>query len=386
MSNIAASPQKRILILTAGFGDGHNAAARSIRAALEETGDVLVREIDIFDLAYPGISSMLKKTYRFGITHLPGLWEKAYHLSDSISYKNDSLGIFRKAMLGLKRLLEECQPHALVHTYPFYSQLLEAIVGRFQTLPFSVTTVITDAVSINQTWLMGRTNTFVVSDEDSRGVLVNWGIPESKIETYGFPVSPEYLRLANHGLPDDRFESPARLLYLPATPKRHVQETMKSILSVANETDLRLTVVLGRHEGRLGALFQHWEKKFPAGSLKVIGWTDEIPRLLREHHVIIGKAGGASTQEAAAAHRPLLINYVVPGQEEGNAQRMIGAGCGRRIATPADTAPALLEIFANGGQLWCEMCNNAESIAAPEAAGKIAAHVLRQTETTSFKP
>ena len=372
--------EKRVLILTAGFGDGHNAAAKGIRLALGEHADTNVLEVDIFDLAYPAISGILKKSYRFGITHMPKLWEKAYHLSDNISYKNDSLGVFRKAMLGLKRLLEEWQPDAVVHTYPFYSQLLEAIVGRFQILPFTVTTVITDAVSINQTWLKGRTDTFIVIDEASRDVLISWGIPEEKVKAMGFPVSPEYERLSEHGVSDEKFECPPRLLYLPSTPKGHISATMREILSVTRDLDLKLTIVLGRHTRRLARMMKGWQKKFPTGSMEIIGWTDSIPRLLREHHVIIGKAGGASVQESTAAHRPLLVNYVVPGQEEGNAVRIVEAGCGMYIKNPEGIAPALRDIFANEGKKWREMCNAARVIAVPDAAYQVADFVLQQIE------
>ncbi len=54
---------------------------------------------------------------------------------------------------------------------------------------------------------------------------------------------------------------------------------------------------------------------------RCIGWTDRIPTLLQTHHCVISKAGGAAVQEAMAARCPLLIDYIVPGQEEGNAGR-----------------------------------------------------------------
>jgi processive 1,2-diacylglycerol beta-glucosyltransferase len=373
------------LILTAGFGDGHNAAAHNLKAALVASGGpgTLVQEIDIFDLAYSSVSQILKNSYRFGITHLPGAWKRAYDLSDSISYKDDSLGVFRKAMLALKRALEEWQPHAVVHTYPFYSQLLEAIVGRFQTLPFSVTTVITDAVTINQTWLKGRTDTFIVSDDTSREVVIKWGIPDEKIRVMGFPVSPEFERLANHGLPNDRFDEPARILYLPSTPKKHIKETLAMLLALSNEQNLQLTVVLGRHAKRLGALMKAWEKKFRSGQMEIIDWADNIPQLLREHHVVIGKAGGASVQEAIAAHRPLLVNYIVPGQEEGNARQIVAAGCGLHIECPQAMKTALLEIFANDGEQWRAMCAAAKAISKPGAARQIAEFVLSQANSNS---
>jgi len=61
-----------ILLLTAGFGDGHNTAARNVMHALnrlapqEET--VLV---DVFDAAHPMLSPMMKQGYQLLITRAP---------------------------------------------------------------------------------------------------------------------------------------------------------------------------------------------------------------------------------------------------------------------------------------------------------------------------
>jgi processive 1,2-diacylglycerol beta-glucosyltransferase len=55
---------KRILILTAGFGDGHNAAARSLREAIEITSDdVKVEVLDLFESSYGVINTLAKKAY-----------------------------------------------------------------------------------------------------------------------------------------------------------------------------------------------------------------------------------------------------------------------------------------------------------------------------------
>jgi hypothetical protein len=53
---------------------------------------------------------------------------------------------------------------------------------------------------------------------------------------------------------------------------------------------------------------------------RIYGWTNQMPRRLMSHHLVIGKAGGAMVQEAIAARCPMIVNQVIPGQEEGNAE------------------------------------------------------------------
>ena len=55
---------KKILILTAAFGDGHNTAARNIRDALEHMcDDVKVEVLDLFEASYGAFNTLAKKTY-----------------------------------------------------------------------------------------------------------------------------------------------------------------------------------------------------------------------------------------------------------------------------------------------------------------------------------
>ena len=45
-----------------------------------------------------------------------------------------------------------------------------------------------------------------------------------------------------------------------------------------------------------------------------------MPELMMSNHLVISKAGSAIVQEAIAARCPMIINQVIPGQEEGNAE------------------------------------------------------------------
>ena len=63
-----------ILILTAGFGDGHNTAARSVAEALTRLcPDEKIETSDLISEALPLISDVCKSLYQFAITHWPGL-------------------------------------------------------------------------------------------------------------------------------------------------------------------------------------------------------------------------------------------------------------------------------------------------------------------------
>ena len=75
---------KKILILTAGFGEGHNTAARNVRAAIEDLtgGGASAQMIDPVEMCYGRVNDFAKKTYLGIINHIPfinrlvGWWAK----------------------------------------------------------------------------------------------------------------------------------------------------------------------------------------------------------------------------------------------------------------------------------------------------------------------
>jgi len=94
------------------------------------------------------------------------------------------------------------------------------------------------------------------------------------------------------------------------------------------------------------------------------------------HHVVISKAGGATTQEAIAARCPMLVNQVVPGQEEGNYELLRRRRVGALVETPDAVVDALRQAFADQGAVWREWRDALAPLARPDASRAIAAQLL----------
>src|SRR2546422_145610 len=75
---------KKILILTASFGDGHNAAARNLRDAIELIAeDAKVEVLDLFESTYGTINSLLKQIYQGLVRYAPTVWSGVFSVLDS---------------------------------------------------------------------------------------------------------------------------------------------------------------------------------------------------------------------------------------------------------------------------------------------------------------
>ncbi|HSH96347.1 MAG TPA: UDP-N-acetylglucosamine--LPS N-acetylglucosamine transferase, partial [Roseimicrobium sp.] len=117
---------KKVIILTAGFGEGHNAAARNIRDALELVSDeVQVEVLDLFESTYGSLNEFVKKAYLGLVRYAPGVWGGIYSLLDNNEMVGRNLGGLTKLKNALDDILTETQPDCVVSTYPVYAHLIQ---------------------------------------------------------------------------------------------------------------------------------------------------------------------------------------------------------------------------------------------------------------------
>src|SRR6185369_8395292 len=134
--------------------------------------------------------------------------------------------------------------------------------------------------------------------------------------------------------------------------------------------NLELTITTGRNTA-LKARLTHRLHKF-SNRVQILGWTNEMPELMMSHHLVIGKAGGATVQETIAASCPMIVNQVIPGQEEGNARliEMLGGGV---VSKNMKEVPELVErAFADGARQWLKWRANLQKASRPDSAARIA--------------
>jgi processive 1,2-diacylglycerol beta-glucosyltransferase len=299
--------------------------------------------------ATPALTRALERLYRFGTEHLPRGWKAVYDTIDHIDFNRFGIAATRKPQAWLAALMDEFRPTAVVSTYPVYPYLLDRIFkvsGR--RLP--VFTVVTDSMAINSAWLRAPTDFWLVTDAATRQSMSARPLPDDRIIDTGFAVNPVFARL--RPLPAEVPCEPFRVLFFPTARRRMLVPMASALLEAA--PGVRMTMVLGRNVRRLYAEARKVKQSYP-GRVRVRGWTRRVPWLLEDHHLVVGKAGGATVHEAIAATCPMLIHHLVPGQEEGNLEllRLIGAG---ELATrPAELNRRLAAMLAADAAGWRDM-------------------------------
>lgn len=362
---------RRILILTASYGEGHNSAARALRAAFAEHPGVEVELVDLFEQLAPRLDRLSRRAYLGLINRAPGLWSGVYRWLD----RSPAAPLLFRAMQPHRRalaaLLASRQPDALCCTYPVYAWLLQSLRAAGQPLP-PVFNVVTDALSINSVWYRAPVDGWFVTDHDSATHLHTAGIPPGAVHVSGFPVALSFADRDQTLHPPDPVGSvPRRILYMINSGRAHALDTARALL---RQPDWQLTITAGRDE-RLKRELEQLAADAPARA-EILGWTNRVPELLMTNHVVISKAGGATTQESINALCPMIVNQIVPGQEEGNWELLRRHGAGAYASTPDEIVRQLQAAFAYDAELWRQWRHGLRRLARPFAARDIASRVL----------
>ena len=342
------SRKSRLLIITAAFGEGHNSAARNLSLAAVELG-AETRVADPCLLSAPQATAVIQWAYRLVTTHFPLVWEKIYKGTDNCDFSRPNLPLMRRPESYLQTLVEEYRPDAIISTYPIYPYFLKRHFEETGT-HIPVFTVVTDSIEINASWLRAPTDRFLVTDQATLETMRCWGIPADKLVNTGFPVNPCFSTLTPVP-PDDPCE-PFRVLYFATAKKPFIRRHGRAILDAS--PDVTLTIVMGKNFRALQSRARELRAAYP-GRVRLLGWTKKVPSLLNSHHLVIGKAGGATVHEAIAARCPMLIHHLVPGQEEGNLKLLQQLGAGDLAENPADITETISTMLAHDATRWRKM-------------------------------
>ena len=363
---------KKILILTAGFGEGHNSAARGIRSGLARVaGDgVRVEVHDIFADTYGVANDCAREAYLAFINNLPRAWSRVYGWLDRQEKFGGKLNVFFTAKDRFRRLLERFEPDVIVSVYPAYSHLLDDMFGPSGHSCGKRVVIITDSLSVNAIWYRCSADYFVLPNDRSAAVLHEAGIAPERTKTFGFPVSPEF---SENGVvrlePSDA--AGRRVLYLANARKAVAPELAFRLAAIEG---IELKVAVGRDRRLRNAIADI--REYAARPFEIVGWSEELPRLLKRTHLLISKAGGATVQEAMAANCPMIVNHVIPGQEEGNARFLAAADAGAIATTEEAVIAAVERAFANDAAVWREWAANTATLSKPAASLDIARFLL----------
>ena len=364
-----AEGAERVLILSAGVGAGHNSAAAAIERECARHPDVAeVQVLDVLQVSSVLYRALLGKGYFVLVEGLPWLVEWGYDVSDPPFRRRGPIDPWTRAnAVPVINAIKRFQPTAIVCTHFLPAQLLASLILRGVT--DAKTAVVTTDYDFQGLWLPGVFHSLFVAREEARMELLALGLPPDRVAATGIPIARELDAGSAHTR--DTNETPMLLISAGATGGDYALSVVRQTMHM--RSPFTATIVCGRND-----VLRHRIEQLvaPAGDrYRVLGFTNEMPQLLRRADLFVGKPGGLSASECMAAGLPMVLVNPIPGQEVRNGDYLMEQGAAVRCNTAATIGWKIDEVLREPGRLQ-RMQAAALKIGRPGAAADVLTGLL----------
>lgn len=365
------------LILTAGYGAGHNQAGHAVAEALRELDPRLhVICQDYLEWIPRSVASATVDLYRWLCRSWPRGYGWVYDTTGRLqAYRWWRRVAYQLGQPRLRRWLARHMPSAIVCTHPLPMGAI-SLIRQAGGLTPAVVAVVTDYV-LHPEWAQPHLDHYCVPTPEVAQALVAQGIPADRIEVTGIPVRPGFARPVKARAADPLPGLQVLFMTSALGTLSGVVEVCRQLWSLP--LPARWVVIAGQDRA-LYANLTDLAHRLHKPSVQVLGWVDSVWEWMLSADLLITKAGGLTVAEALACGKPLLLLPPLPGQEAGNASWLERQGAARVARSGAEVASLAYELLSRPDQLET-LAAQSRRLARPNAAFQVAQAALHLTQS-----
>ena len=366
---------KKALFLISDTGGGHRSASIAITAALDEIKEPYAFDHRIDDVAahcsFP--LTQLGLAYSTALRYAPPVYGALYYATNG-RRRYKALVRFCEPLYRerLRDLFRVYRPDVIVSVHPLLNHAALRARADAHMAHIPLVTVITDLGKVHESWLMPEADAIVVPAKEVYDRAISRGVSPSRLRMLGQPIHPKFEDVTDTKdairkrlkLPADAF-----LTLLMAGGEGGGKLLQTTLALARTSLPMQLIVVCGRN-ATLKAKLEEMAPSLPM-PMTVLGYTDEIPSLMRGADLLVTKAGPGSLAEANVAKIPMIVYDYVPGQERGNIDFVRSNGVGVVALNTPDLVRAV-ESLSGSPQRMAEMRERQEKVAPRSSARRIA--------------
>ncbi len=338
----------KILIISSDTGGGHRSAAQALAEGLQKVWhgeSVAVRIVKAVEESHH-ITDKLVKLYNWILQHKQHWMKYAYWAINR--FRPETREFFQRRCIGFcKEQFEKWCPHIVVSVHPLTQHIFARILRELNLADqIPLVTVVTDpCYGFWKGWACEEVSLYLVANEDARRQLIDYGITPEKIKISGMPINPKFCEVDEKtaqtarkafGLDADKFTVFVNAGWVGGG---NIPKIFREL--ACGELDVQAIFLAGKNEElRKEAEEIAKTAKFP---IKVIGYSDEIEKLMQSANVMISKLGGLTTFEALACHLPIIADTTTPPmpQEAGTVSLLAKNGAGILLKKTSDIIPTI---------------------------------------------
>ncbi|WP_308170091.1 MGDG synthase family glycosyltransferase [Acrocarpospora catenulata] len=315
---------RRVLILSASMGSGHDGVAGELARRLAADGaDVEI--IDVLHLVPFRLGFALRRCYRWMIKRAPWLYEVIYQVFFMAKRTPPTSPLTSLMAARLSRVIARRPPGEVVSTFHLAAQVAGRLRRRGQL--HAPSTVLITEFAVHRFWLHPGNDRFLSMNPTAR-------ITAAPAFTCAPVVAPGF-----RARTEDRAGMAARLgaepgarLVLVSSGSWGVGRLAETVRVLARSGRYTPVVLCGRDTRLRRALAG-------TGAGMVLGWRDDMPDLMAAAYALVDNGAGLTCAEAFAMDLPVIFYRPIPGHGRDGALAMARAG----VAVYARDGAALLD-------------------------------------------
>lgn len=367
----------KVLIISSDTGGGHRSAAQAIADGLErfwKGESAAVRIVKAVEESHH-VTEKLVAVYNWMLRHRQSWMKYLYWAVNKI--RPETREFFHKRCIGFVReQFEKWCPHIVVSVHPLTQHIFGRILRELNLAgQIPLVTVVTDpCYGFWKGWACDDVSLYLVANDDAKRQLVDYGVSPEKIKISGMPVNPKF-RVADEkdaqaarkmfGLDPDKFTVFVNAGWVGGG---NIPKIFREL--VRGELDVQAIFLAGKNEElRAEAEIIARSAKFP---VKVIGYSEDIEKLMQSANVMVSKLGGLTTFEALACRLPIIADATTPPmpQEAGTVDLLSRKGAGILLKKPSEIVPIIRELLMDNGK-YTQMRDATAGLTMPDSTEQI---------------
>ncbi|GGI00126.1 MULTISPECIES: diglucosyl diacylglycerol synthase [Mammaliicoccus] len=333
------SQNKKLLIITGSFGNGHLQVTNSIVKQFGEMNlnHLTVIEHDLFLEAHPIMTSIAKQWYINSFKYFRNMYKFFYYSRpeqiDKCIYKYYGLN-------KLLNLLIKEKPDLILLTFP--TPVVSVLTEQFN-LNIPIATVMTD-YRLHKNWVTPHSNRYYVATKDLKNEMQSIGIEREDIKVTGIPISKQFEEPLDryHWLSKHKLD-PDKKVILMSAGAFGVSTGFSTMISQIDmhAKDAQVVMICGNSKSLKNELREHFKDN---KNVLILGYTKHMNEWMASSQLMITKPGGITISEAFSRHLPLIFLNPAPGQELENANYFEHKGYGKIANSPEEATKMVISL------------------------------------------
>lgn len=382
----------KILIISSDTGGGHRSAAQAIAEGVKkfwQGESAVVKTVKAVEDSHH-VTEKLVNVYNWVLKNRQHWMKYLYWIINKV--RPETREFFMKRCIGFcKEAFEKWCPHIVVSVHPLTQHIFARILKELNlSEQIPLVTVVTDpCYGFWKGWACDDVSLYLVANDEARRQLIDYGITPEKIKISGMPVHPKFhevdekdARLARtaFGLDAEKFTVFVNAGWVGGG---NIPQIFREF--VRGDLDVQAIFLAGKND-ELKREAEELAKsaKFP---IKVIGYSDEIEKIMQSANVMVSKLGGLTTFEALACRLPIIADATTPPmpQEAGTVSLLKERGAGILLEKSTDIVLTIQNLL-NDSNKYEAMRAATINLAIPNSTQKIIEEITallpKKTEIT----